>query len=211
MLRDGSITPRDLIGKLDMLRQLCVIIASAVIILAGCDRKPTDKVNACGDGSWHATINIDPADELTAAASARSTNQVGPVERAACLVMTFACNRKRLARFQLVLEGEKSPLATEFGAPVTVSGALVQGRFKLDPPSRIYRLDDRTSIELLIQIIADSGGLFSVPITFDGADPATAEFGDWGFEMAIRPVLVACRLRNIPLTPSPVAEEVPEP
>jgi hypothetical protein len=190
---------------------LLAVAAGATVYFRGLNRPTQSKIrsdSACGRGGWKTSITLDNTRPELVSSTLRSENDLGPPSEPACVDVTFACGPDG-PYFEVRID---SMIRRIIGI-----GPIVVGRTGDDlnlsvsglpsEDGRAIRVSQRTGVEVLASELMDGYG-FTILIRFADGDDAVAEFASLLLFPAIRPILLACKMRY--LRSSAGATEEPE-
>jgi hypothetical protein len=150
---------------------------------------------ACATSSWQTRVTLDNSRPELVSTTLRSRNHISSHEEKGCVDMAFAC-RAAGPYFEVRVEpggpqiNEKGAIILEgFGDELNAS---VSGSRSDDGKS--IRISDKVAVEVLATLLMDRDS-FAVRLNLSNGVDGVAHFESVDLPSAIRPVVLACRMR----------------
>jgi hypothetical protein len=192
-----GLKPRQVNKWLAMILFLAVA-AGVSVHFRGLNESPESKVrtdSACGRNGWKTSVTLDNTRPELVSSSLRSENDVGSRSAPACVDIIFAC-RPDGPYFEVRVDSMNRRI-TGMG-PIVVSRIGDDLSLKVSgPPSddgKAIRVSQKAAVEVLASELMDGYG-FAIAIRFADGDVAVAQFASFELYSALRPVLLACKMR----------------
>jgi hypothetical protein len=151
--------------------------------------------SACVTSSWRTRITFDNSRPELVSTTLRSRNHISSHDDSGCVDVAFAC-RQDGPYFEVRVEpagpqiDEKGPIVFEgFGDELSASASGSRS-----DDGRSIRISDKVAVEVLASLLMGRDS-FVVRLSLSNGGNGIAQFDSVDLQSAIRPVVLACRMR----------------